>query len=414
MILQKEIEVIPTGKIKYYYEELGYELHGKTPIFVKNEHLSDTSKVMEQRKCDSEECENIFFRPHKDMVKNFNKYGKDLCPECVEKERVKRIRETSLERYGVKNPMMAKEIQEKAKKTTLEHFGVEYPTQNKQVIELRTSNFLEKYGVENPQQIESIKNKAKQTNLKKYGSENPFGSKEIQEKIRQTNLEKYGTEYATQSEEVKSKTEETCLERYGYSYTSQVPEIKEKIKESFIKNYGVDNSFDIPGMRERIKQTMIERYGVENPMFNEEIKEKLRQTLTQNGSVPTSKPQAKLYELCKNWFPQYNVLLNYPLSSLSLDIVLKLENNLKIDIEYDGWFWHKDSGKKDFSRDWFVQSQGYKVIRIKSNTLLPTKEQLEECIDYVSQENHNFSRIFLQDWKDLENKNNTLKTETKQ
>lgn len=369
MILQKEIEVIPTGKIKYYYKELGYELHGKTPIFVKNEHLSDTSKVMEQRKCDSEECENIFFRPHKDMVKNFNKYGKDLCPECVEKERVKRIRETSLERYGVKNPMMAKEIQEKAKKTTLEHFGVEYPTQNKQVIELRTFNFLEKYGVENPQQVKQVKEKAKQTNLKKYGSENPFGSKEIQEKIRQTNLERYGAKNPQQVKEIKEKTEKTCLERYGFT----------------------------------------------TPLKNKEVQEKIKNSLLANGTVPTSNEQIKLYELCKEVFSNFQVKLNSPLFTLFLDIEIIDSKGNKIDMEYDGWFWHHLKKQKDRARDEVVKKYGYKIIRIKSAGNLPTNQQLLDAYLSVTELNHSFACITLEDWIKKESEyNNTLKTETKQ
>lgn len=55
---------------------------------------------------------------------------------------------------------------------------------------------------------------------------------------------------------------------------------------------------------------------------------------------------------------------------------------IKIDVEYDGMFWHQDK-QRDIRRNNFVQSQGYKVLRIKGakKDPIPTFEQIDEQID---------------------------------
>ena len=54
-------------------------------------------------------------------------------------------------------------------------------------------------------------------------------------------------------------------------------------------------------------------------------------------------------------YPDYFSELNYVLSSLFLDIILIVNDEIKIDIEYDGNYWHKDS-QKDRRRDEYVKS----------------------------------------------------------
>ena len=62
-------------------------------------------------------------------------------------------------------------------------------------------------------------------------------------------------------------------------------------------------------------------------------------TLCKKGECPTSKQQLELFEIIKNKYSF--VELNYPYSSCVLDIYICI-NNIKIDIEYDGWYWHQD------------------------------------------------------------------------
>lgn len=131
---------------------------------------------------------------------------------------------------------------------------------------------------------------------------------------------------------------------------------------------------------------------------NEEVASKARKTLTENNNIPTSVQQLKVFEIIKEMFPNSLVELNYPLSSLSLDVVLFLSDDLKIDIEYDGSYWHTDA-QKDRRRDEVVKKLGFKILRIKSGKKIPTKEQLKQEINYISQNDKMFAQIILSDWE---------------
>ena len=102
--------------------------------------------------------------------------------------------------------------------------------------------------------------------------------------------------------------------------------------------------------------------------------------------------------MIKNKYP--DAILNYPFSSLSLDIFVEI-NNVKIDVEYDGWFFHQDK-QKDIKRDKYLQSQGFKTLRIRSGHLLPTEQELFDAIDYLVNTEHHFKEIILSDWKEVD------------
>ena len=88
---------------------------------------------------------------------------------------------------------------------------------------------------------------------------------------------------------------------------------------------------------------------------------------------------------------------NAHFSSLFLDCLIEI-NGIKIDIEYDGQYWHQDT-QKDIRRDKFIQSNGYKVIRIKSNHKVPTIEELYEKINLLINSDRYYEEIILDDYK---------------
>lgn len=350
MILQESLEIIPTRKKVKYYREKGYVVNGRTPIKVKIEDVSDGCKTKETRICDC--CGEQFTRTHRAIIDSFNCYGKDLCLKCLKKEKSAKTKETNLKKYRVEFPMQSLEIKEKAKETTIAHYGCEYSFQNPEIQKKVKESLKEKYGVENCQQIPEVKNKSIQTNLKKYGSENVFSSEIIKEKIKETILKKYGCESPTQSLEVKEKRKKTFNQKYGVDYPLQYPDFQEKV----------------------------------------------RKTLYENNTTPTSSQQKELFEILKKLYPNCLVELNYPLNKLSLDIRLQFPNRTCVDVEYDGWYWHQDK-KKDRARDEVVKKQGYKILRIKSGTLLPSEEQLKQKIDNLIVEDYSYTDIVLQDFK---------------
>lgn len=243
---------------------------------------------------------------------------------------------------------------------------------------------IKKYGVENPMQCEEIKQRGIQTSLDKYGVEFPMQTSAVQEKRQMSTLHKYGVLYPAQSEEVMAKMKQTTYERYGVEYASQSEEIKNKVKQTIKEKYGVDYLSQSEEIKEKIKNTLVERYGVYNSF--------------QINSIPASSQQIKLHEMIKEKYP--NAELNYPYSTCSLDIFVEV-NGVKIDVEYDGSYWHQDQ-QKDIKRDKFLQSQGFKALRVRSGHLLPTEQELFDAIDYLVNTEHHFKEIILSDWKTKE------------
>ncbi|MFW5847626.1 MAG: DUF7487 domain-containing protein [bacterium] len=112
---------------------------------------------------------------------------------------------------------------------------------DKERIEKIKQTNLKKYGVSSVSQVEKIKEKRKQTYKEKFGNENIFESKEIKEKTKVTNLKKYGTEYVSQSDIFKQKLKENNKKKYGVNSPNKLIEVKEKIKKTVIDRYGVDS-----------------------------------------------------------------------------------------------------------------------------------------------------------------------------
>lgn len=85
-----------------------------------------------------------------------------------------------------------------------------------------------------------------------------------------------------------------------------------------------------------------------------------------------SEPQVEIYNLAKSIYE--DTKLNYPCLNYSIDVAVL---PLKIAIEYDGSFWHKDK-EKDEKRQRKIELEGWKFIRY---------------IDYVPTENELLDKI---------------------
>ena len=99
----------------------------------------------------------------------------------------------------------------------------------------------------------------------------------------------------------------------------------------------------------------------------------------------------------------YDVKINYPVDKFSLDIAL-FYCNQKIDIEYDGWYWHQDKHKDAIRNGVLINKCGWKVIRVKSGNLLPDITCLNDAIKTVAHTEQNLYSIKLSDWKENYNK----------
>lgn len=88
--------------------------------------------------------------------------------------------------------------------------------------------------------------------------------------------------------------------------------------------------------------------------------------------------------------------INYPVSWFNLDCYVKI-NDVNIDVEYDGWYWHQDI-RKDIKRDKIIYKKGFKVLRIKSGYAIPSKEQLLEGLRILSETDKNYYEIIMEDY----------------
>lgn len=213
------------------------------------------------------------------------------------------------------------------------------------------------------------------------------------QKIKSTVQRIYGVDNIALVPEIAEKTQQTCLEKFGVKHPLQNKEIFNRTQESLFKTYGVTNSAYILESQEKKKQTCRIRYGCDYPVQNPEIQTKIHQSYYQNDSAPVSKKQKELAYLLKEMYG--NCELNYPCDMLSLDCMVIIDD-IAYDIEYDGWYWHKDRENEDRKRAYYVTSVGYKVIRFLAYVdRIPTEKEIRDTIEYLTIQNKNFALLEL-------------------
>ena len=273
MILDKEIEIVIGTKNYKHFKELGYNIiKPNQKLLVKVEHLFLNSHVSISVKCDV--CEKERKLSYKKYIQNTNNF---TLPYCCRKCATQKIKNTCLERYGIKNyvnfekaKQTKKEIygnenynnRELAKETCLEKYGVEYTSQISTHAEKSKQTMMKNYGVEYTLQSPELKNKCKETMLTKYNNDNYRNSK----KIKETHLAKTNEE---KSEMIK-KMKKTNLEKFGVEHFNDL----EKMKQTTLKNWNVEYPSQNKEIRNKIIKTNLKKYGVENPMQDPLINEK--------------------------------------------------------------------------------------------------------------------------------------------
>lgn len=100
------------------------------------------------------------------IATTLRKFNIKKTKEKLQKARNKKIKETSLKKYGVEHPFQSEEVKSKIKDA-----------------------LIEKYGVDNPLKSTKIKKKVQKTNLEKYGEITPSKNKDIIEKSIQRKVD---------------------------------------------------------------------------------------------------------------------------------------------------------------------------------------------------------------------------------
>ena len=79
----------------------------------------------------------------------------------------------------------------------------------------------------------------------------------------------------------------------------------------------------------------------------------------------TSKPEKMLFDILKEIYPsakhKYKIIndKNY---YWEMDIAIP---EIKLNVEYDGEYWHKNNRIRDSKKDLFLVANGWKIIRIE-------------------------------------------------
>lgn len=243
MIKEKEVEIRGHSSNYLYYRNLGYKVEIRKSFMVNPLHLMKGSVVKITCICNS--CK----RETKNIFKDYWNYTNGLidpyyCNSC---KKVK-SEETSLKKYGVRNPMQSSEIKDKLKKSLLDKYGVSHYS--------KTKEWLEKY---------------KKTSLSKYGVDNIFKSAELKEKSKKWMA----------SDNFSSKSKETLIDKYGVSHFSKTKEYKEKVKETCIIRYGFDSYSKTEEYVNKINTTNIQKYG-EHPSKTNNFKNTVKNTKERN------------------------------------------------------------------------------------------------------------------------------------
>ena len=192
------------------------------------------------------------------------KYCSNKC-SCSSPERLEKVRQTSIAKFGCANAMQSKSIQDKLRKTNRERYGVDNVFQLEEKKEKIRQTNLERYGARNYVQSNDWKRKTVATNIEKLGVPFPSQNALVVEKRIQTNMERYGGVAPACSIDVVQKMKQTNLERYGSEYSFDNEEINAKRERTWNERYG-GNPLANPDILEQRKRTNVEKYGSESYM----------------------------------------------------------------------------------------------------------------------------------------------------
>ena len=223
--------------------------------------------------------------------------------------------------------------------------------------------------------------KKEKSYIKHYGVNNPAKSLLIREKMENTCLKNHGVKIPAKSKDIIEKMKNTCFKNYGVLNVMKNKNVYLKFQNSIFKKYGVKHCQQSKIIRDRSIKTLLNKYGVSNIAKTKKEREKRRKICFEwlgayacSFVKNPSKPQIELYNLTKKFYP--SAILNCYLKEVNCcpDIVIP---DLKIAIEYDGSYWHKDI-EKDKIRQEKIENLGFKFIRYIDR--LPNKEELIQDI----------------------------------
>lgn len=193
------------------------------------------------------------FTPRSSRGVYCNKNKTSECPVCGIRFEYKCCRAAYKKYCSNKCVGLSPETREKVKQTTLDRYGVENPMHLDKFKQKAMDSQIKKFG-----KFAFNTDKQKQTMMKRYGVTVPAKNKEIQKKIQETQYENNGGVYAFNTE----KQRQTMIERYGGAGSMSSPEVREKLRRTLMERYGYENPMQIPEVKERALSKIIENHEI--------------------------------------------------------------------------------------------------------------------------------------------------------
>ena len=169
MILDKFVNIVGHPRNYSYYKKLGYDVVVGKEFDVIPNHLKSGSPVVINCQCDA--C-------HRDISMEFRfyfSYTKGISEPyyCVSCKGIK-SKKTSVEKYGVDNPMKSDSVKEILKNSLLEKYGVDHYSKTDDYKEKYKITCLEKYGVDNASKSDVVKKLISELKFKELNSIDKF------------------------------------------------------------------------------------------------------------------------------------------------------------------------------------------------------------------------------------------------
>ena len=193
------------------------------------------------------------FTPRSSRGVYCNKNKTSECPVCGIRYEYKCCRAAYKKYCSNKCVGLSPETREKVKQTTLDRYGVENPMHLDKFKQKAMDSQIKKFG-----KFAFNTDKQKQTMMERYGVTVPAKNKEIQKKIQETQYENNGGVYAFNTE----KQRQTMIERYGGAGSMSSPEVREKLRKTLMERYGYENPMQIPEVKERALKKIVENHGI--------------------------------------------------------------------------------------------------------------------------------------------------------
>jgi hypothetical protein len=144
-----------------------------------------------------------------------------------------------------------------------------------------------------------------------------------------------------------------------------------------------------PEIEQKTQQTCLKKYGVSNYAKTD----KWLNQMSDGGQAARmlskienpSKPQVEIFNIVKEMY--FDTIINLPILNYCADIAIP---SLKIIIEYNGEYWHRNKDKYDRKRKENIEKIGWKVLvyeGIKGLDIIPPLDQLKNDINRIVNEN---------------------------